>query len=131
MEVKTHVCEYLRDKLADFAESFYWHGSRWAGKASNLLRLAHLVSWLTRNFQKSPGLLGLEVLVGISLVAYFFFLVGPQAEAPRAHDGNEMNPYLFTYLSDHPYSQKDIIPFVNWRARLAGPMISGRIWDLV
>jgi hypothetical protein len=60
-----------------------------------------------------------------------FFLVVPQQEAPRLYDGNEMNIYLFTYLSADPYqAQPDLMaPFGNWKARLAGPMISGWMDD--
>jgi hypothetical protein len=47
------------------------------------------------------------------------------------YDRNEMNIYLFTYLSDHPYSHRDLIAnFDNWKARLAGPMITGWMYDL-
>jgi hypothetical protein len=79
---------------------------------------------------KSPALFGIELFVAISLAVYYFFLMFPQPAAPRQVDGSEMNAYLFTYLSDHPYSQKDISSEMpNWKSRLAGPMISGWAYD--
>jgi hypothetical protein len=81
---------------------------------------------------RSFAVLGLEVFVALSLSVYFFFLVGPQVNAPRSYDKNEMNCCLFTYLSHTPYQpSSDILAdFDNWRARLAGPMLTGAIWDL-
>ena len=71
--------------------------------------------------------------MAITFVVYFFFLMCPQAEAPRSYDGNEMNYYLFTYLSDHPYAARHNIlsGFDNWKARLPGPMITGWLNDPV
>jgi len=121
----------LSDKFADFAREFYNWGAGFTGKFSSFFRLARLSSWSKRRLSKPAGLVGIESFVALSLVVYFFFLTLPQAEAPRSYDRNEMNIYLFTYQSDHPYTQRDLIAnFDNWRARLAGPMISGWMYDL-
>ncbi len=113
----------LQDKFANFAGSFYDYGS-------GFFKLDPLSSWLRRHLAKPPGLLSIELFVAISLAVYYFFLMFPQTEAPRQVDGSEMNAYLFTYLSDHPYSQKDIASEMpNWKTRLAGPMISGWAYD--
>ena len=121
----------LQEKYDNFAAFFYDWGSGWAGRLFNLFHLARLSSWLGRHFKKPAALLGIELFVAISLAVYFFFLTVPQAEAPRSYDGNEMNINLFTYLSDHPYTHRDLTAnFDNWRARLAGPMIAGWMYDL-
>jgi hypothetical protein len=74
--------------------------------------------------------LAVELFVAICLSVYFFFLMLPMADAPRRTDGNEMNIYLFTYMSEHPYSTTNMIAdFDNWRGRLAGPMLSGWVYD--
>ncbi|HTA95379.1 MAG TPA: hypothetical protein VK769_04575, partial [Verrucomicrobiae bacterium] len=111
----------LANKLANFAEGFYGLGSSATGRLGSFLRLAWFSSWLRRRFSKPPFLLGIESFVAISLTVFYFFLMFPSAEAPRHSDGNEMNAYLFTYLSDHPYSHKDLMAgFDVWRARLPG-----------
>lgn len=116
--------ESLQVKLTALAERFYDFGS-------GLLKIwSPLGAWLRRRLSKSPSLLGVELFVAISLAVYYFFLMFPQPAAPRPIDGNEMNAYLFTYLSDHPYSRKDIAhDFSTWKTRLAGPMISGWVFD--
>jgi hypothetical protein len=120
----------LYDKFAHFAGSFYDWGSVQARKLSNLFRGAQFSSWLTRHTSKPAGLVAIESFMAIALVVYFFFLMLPQRVAPRRIDGNEMNAYLFSYLSDHPYTTNDmIVDFDNWRARLPGPMISGWLYD--
>ena len=83
--------------------------------------------------QKSFILLSIEAFVALSLVIYFFFLVAPQDEAPRSYDGSEMNLFLFTYLAPHGYVPKsDILAgFDNWRARLAGPMMTASLYETV
>jgi hypothetical protein len=122
----------FQTKLADLTLSFSDKVSSGAGKLSGLFKLARLSSWLTRRMSKPPALLGIESFAAASLVVCYFFLMIPQGEAPRELDNNEMNAYLFTYLSDHPYTQKNLISaFSNWKARLAGPMITGWSCDLV
>jgi hypothetical protein len=125
------MLERLSDKFADFCGSFNDWRTGFTGKLAGYFQLARLSSWSMRRLQKPAGLVGIEAFVAVSLVVYFFFLLLPQAEAPRAYDGNEMNIYLFTYVSDHPYTHRDLIAdFENWRARLAGPMIAGWMYDL-
>lgn len=121
----------LPDKFAGFAAGFYNRGSVWAGRLAGFSRLAVVSAWLARRLSKPVALLGIESLVAISLTVCFFFLMCPQAEAPRSYDGNELNYYLFTYLSDHPYAaHKNILSnFNNWQARLPGPMIAGWLND--
>lgn len=121
----------LPDKFTGFAAGFYDRGSAWAGKLSRFFRWARFSSWLSRRLSKPAALVGIESFVALSLVVYFFFLVCPQAEAPRSYDGNEMNTYLFTYLSDHPYPAHHnlLADFDNWKARLPGPMITGWVQD--
>jgi hypothetical protein len=120
----------LQEKFAGFAESFYCFGSGFTGKLANFFRLAQFSAWLQRRFSKSPFLLGIESFVAIPLTIFYFFLMFPSAAAPRHSDGNEMNAYLFTYLSDYPYSHKDMMSgFDVWRARLPGPMISGAVYN--
>jgi hypothetical protein len=110
--------------------SFCARAAAVAEKLSSFFRQAQLSAWLTRRLSKPPALLAIESLVAVSLAVYFFFLMLPQVIAPRSYDGNPMNAYLFTYLSAHPYSQTDMISdFDNWRARLAGPMITGWLHD--
>lgn len=121
----------FQDKLADIAGSFYDQLAGLIDKLSHWFRMAELSAWLTRRLSKPPALLGIESLVAISLVVYFFFLMLPQVIAPRSYDNNRMNAYLFTYLSAYPLTQSDMIhDFDNWRARLAGPLITGWIYDL-
>jgi hypothetical protein len=119
------VLKALQVKLADFAGRFYDFGT-------GLFKFGvPFASWLRRHLSKSPALFGVELLVAISLSVNYYFLMIPEPAAPRQIDGNEMNAYLFTYLSDHPYSHKDIAEeFTSWKGRLAGPMISGRAYDL-
>jgi hypothetical protein len=120
----------FQDKLADIAGNFYDQLTEVADKLSGFFRLAQLSAWLTRRLSKPPMLLGIESLVAVSLAVYFFFLMLPEVNVPRAYDGNQMNAYLFTFLSRHPYTQKDMISgFDNWRARLAGPLITGWMFD--
>ena len=120
----------FQDKLADIAGSFYDRVTYVAGKLSGFFRLARISTWLARRLSKPPALLGIESLVAVSLAVYFFFLMFPQVIAPRSYDSNRMNAYLFTYLSAHPFAQKDMISdFDNWRARLAGPLITGWLYD--
>ncbi len=119
------MLKLLQAKFVSFAGHFYAH-------RSGLSELKPLLSWFRRRLPKPPALFGIELLVAISLAVYYFFLVIPESAAPRQSDGNEMNAYLFTYLSDHPYSQKDIAAdFTTWKARLAGPMLSGWEYDQV
>lgn len=121
----------LPEKFAGFVRGFYEWGAGFAGKLSGFSRGTRLSYWLSRRLSKPAGLLGIESFVALSLVVYFFFLMLPQAETPRSYDRNEMNIYLFTYLSDHPYTHRDLIAgFDNWKARLAGPMITGWMYDL-
>jgi len=121
----------LQEKFSKFAGSFYDWGSLWAHKLSRLCGLTQFLSWLGRCLSKSPMLIGIESFVAISLVVYYFFLMFPQAQAPRQNDGNEWNAYLFTFLSDHPYSpHKDLYSEIDaWKARLPGPLISGWVYD--
>lgn len=124
----------LSDKFTNIAAGFYDRASAWAGKASVFFRLPQFSSWLARRLSKPAGLVGLESFVALSLVVYFFFLMLPESGAPRSYDGNEMNYYLFTYLSDHPYPlphHKNLLAgFDNWKARLPGPMITGWVHDV-
>jgi hypothetical protein len=121
---RVNMLKSIQAKFANFVESFYASGS-------GLLKSAPFISWRRKYLPKPLTLFGIELLVAISLAVYYFFLMLPQMDAPRQIDGNEMNPYLFTYLSDHPYSQKDIASdFTSWKPRLAGPMISGLVYDL-
>jgi hypothetical protein len=120
----------FQDKLADIAGSFYDLVAEATAKLSGFFRLAQLSAWLTRRLSKPPALLAIESLVAVSLAVYFFFLMLPEVTAPRTYDGNQMNAYLFTFLSRHPTTHEDMISgFDNWRARLAGPMITGWMFD--
>lgn len=121
------MLESLQDKFAKLALKFYERGRNLVGAFSNLFKLPQFSSWLSRRLSKPFALVGIESFVAICLSVYFFFLVVPQQEAPRSYDRNEMNIYLFTYLSADPYQAREdlMTPFGNWKARLAGPMISG------
>jgi hypothetical protein len=74
---------------------------------------------------------GIECFVALSLTIYLLFLLSDKAEAPRISDGNVMNIYLFTYMSRQPpYTSTNMIAdFGNWRARVAGPVLTGWLWD--
>lgn len=125
------MLKQLQNKFTDFAGSFYNWGAGLAKKLARASRLTQLSERLSRRVSKPPLILGIESFVALTLVVYFFFLMLPQADTPRHYDGNVMNIYLFTYLSDHPYSHQDLIAnFDNWKARLAGPMITGWMYDL-
>jgi hypothetical protein len=119
------MLELLQVKVTGIAGSFYDFGS-------SLFKSGSFFSWLRRHLPKPPALFGAELFVAVSLAVCYFFLMFPQSAAPRSIDGNEMNPYLFTYLSSHPYSQKDVAAgFTSWKPRLAGPMISSWEYDQV
>jgi hypothetical protein len=114
----------LRKKFEDFAKDYYDFGS-------SLFKFGSLASWLRRRLGKPPAQAAIEIFVALSLSVYYFFLVAPQEAAPRSTDGNETNAYLFRYLSDHPYVPRNDLQatFTAWGARLAGPMISGWVYD--
>jgi hypothetical protein len=110
--------------FAALANAFYNLGSPFA-------KLAPVLSWLQRRLGKPPSLFGIEMFVAFSLSIYFFFLIGPQAAAPRASDGNESNAYLFRRLSHNPYQPKNDVgaSFPVWNARLGALVVSGWIYD--
>ncbi|MGA2179844.1 MAG: tetratricopeptide repeat protein [Verrucomicrobiota bacterium] len=118
----------LSDKFADFAVGFSEWGAGWTGKLSGFFRLAPLSSVLTRHLSKRPALLGVELLVALSLTVTFYFLVRPTCLPYR--DGNTISRSVFCYLSEHvsPESKKQVQ--LNWKKRLAGPMLSAWLLDV-
>jgi hypothetical protein len=114
----------LRKKFDIFAKDFYDFGA-------SIFKFGPLVSWLRRRLGKPPAQVAIEIFVALSLSVYYFFLIAPQEAAPRSTDGNETNAYLFRYLSHHPYVPNNDLQstFTAWGARLAGPMISGWVYD--
>jgi len=130
MQIEPNRLKSLPEKFAGFALVFYGWGSKWMARLAKFFQGPHLARWADRFFEKPLSLVGLEAFVAVSLAVYYFFLMLPQG-APRALDGNQMNSYLFTYLSHHPTSQTDLLfEFNTWKARLPGPMISGFLVDL-
>ena len=118
----------LSDKFAGFAVGFYEWGAGWAGKLSGFFRLVPLSSVLTRHLSKRPARLGVELLVALSLTVTFYFLVRPTCLPYR--DGNAISRQAFCYLSEHvsPESKKQVQ--LNWKKRLAGPMLSAWLLDV-
>jgi len=114
----------MRNKSANFAKDFYDFGA-------SLFKFGPLTTWLQQRLGKSTAQAAIEIFVALSLSVYYFFLIAPQAAAPRSTDGNETNAYLFRYLSHHPYVPHNDLQstFTAWGARLAGPMISGWVYD--
>ena len=73
----------------------------------------------------------IEIFVAISISVYLFFLLMPQAAAPRLHDGDVTNAYLFSYLSHHPSSTNDLAKdYPMWKTRFAGSLVTGKVTDL-
>jgi hypothetical protein len=118
----------LQAKFARLAGSCYDRVFGYANKASQWLKLPLLFSKLERNLSKRPAVLGVELFVALSLTMSFFFMVRPTIHV--APDGNTISQQLFTYLSAHadPKEKQEIQ--LNWRKRLAGPMLSGWLLDL-
>lgn len=77
---------------------------------------------------KSPIIVGIELFVALALSVNFFFLVRPTCHP--SPDGNAISQQLFSYLSvnANPAAKKQIQ--LNWRKRLAGPMLAGWLLDL-
>ncbi len=72
------------------------------------------------------------IYIAASLCVIFFFLLLPLADTPRVYDGNYLNMGLFSEYSHYQLVkgefQKD---WPNWKGRMAGPIITGAITDLV
>ena len=116
----------LQDKFSRFAGSFYDWGSDCLGKLEKLLRLPFLLSWTERCLSKRRAVIGVELFVALSLTMSFFFLVRPTCLP--APDGNVIARGLFSYLSESaPPAAKNQVQ-LNWRKRLAGPMLSRGCW---
>jgi hypothetical protein len=118
----------LSDKFAGFAVGFYEWGAGWAGKLSGFFRLVPLSSVLTRHLSKRPALLGVELLVALSLTVTFYFLVRPTCLPYR--DGNAVSKSVFCYLSEHVSPETKAQVQLNWKKRLAGPMLSAWLLDV-
>jgi hypothetical protein len=117
----------LADRFADFAGRFYDWGAVGADKLSNGLKFPRLASSLNRRWSKRPAILGVELLVALSLAVTFYFLVGPTWQPYR--DGNQISAQTFCYLSKGaPAVGKDLVQ-LNWKKRLAGPILSGWLLD--
>ena len=117
----------LSDQFADFAGKFYDRGTAWAGKLSGIFKLARLATWLRQRLSKEPARLGVELLVALSLAITFYFLVRPACLPYR--DGNQINAQTFSYLwKDAPPVSKALVQ-LNWRKRLAGPILTGWLVD--
>jgi hypothetical protein len=117
----------LTDRFADFAGRFYDWGVVWADKLANGLKLPQLASLLNRRGSRRPAILGVELLVALSLTVTFYFLVRPTCKTYR--DGNQISAQTFCYLSKGvPAMGKDLVQ-LNWKKRLAGPILSGWLLD--
>src|SRR3974390_1544976 len=103
LTTESELMKSVAPALARFAATYYVWGARVCGRGAQLLRLRHLPLALSRFLPKPLSLVGFELLVAASLALYFFFLVCPQAEAPRDYDKNEFNLSLFTRFSSDPY----------------------------
>jgi len=121
------MLKVLQDKFARFAGRFYDWGSNCAGKLGNLLKLPQLLSLSERCFSKRPAVLGVELFVALSLTMSFFFLVRPTCLP--APDGNVMATGIFNYLSGYAHSEAPNQVRLNWKKRLAGPMLSAWLLD--
>ena len=118
----------LTDKFADFAAGFYEWGTGWTGKLSGFFRLAPISSALTRHLSRRPARLGVELLVALSLTVTFYFLVRPTCLPYR--DGNAISRSVFCYLSEHVSPETKKLVQLNWKKRLAGPMLSAWLLDV-
>jgi Sel1 repeat len=117
----------LSDRFADFAGRFYDWGMVGVDKLSNGLKLPQLASLLNRRWSRRPAVLGVELLVALSLTVTFYFLVRPTCKIHR--DGNQISAQTFCYLSKGvPAVGKDLVQ-LNWKKRLAGPILSGWLLD--
>jgi hypothetical protein len=117
----------LTDRFADFAGRFYDWGMIGVDKLSNGLKLPQLASLLNRRWSRRPAILGVELLVALSLTVTFYFLVRPTCKIHR--DGNQISAQTFCYLSKGvPAVGKDLVQ-LNWKKRLAGPILSGWLLD--
>jgi tetratricopeptide (TPR) repeat protein len=121
------MLKLLQDKFADFAAGIYDRGSGWAGKLSARCRWPQFASWLEEQLGKRPALLGAELFVALSLAVNFYFLVRPACLPYR--DGNAISKSVFCCLSEHvsPAVRQEVQ--LNWKKRLAGPMLSGWLLD--
>ena len=118
----------LSDRFAGFAGRFYDWGAVWADKLSKGLKLPQLASSLNRRWPGRPAILGVELLVALSLTVTFYLLVRPTCKPYR--DGNQISAQTFCYLSERvPVVGKDLVQ-LNWKKRLAGPMLSGWLLDM-
>ncbi|MGB7745816.1 MAG: tetratricopeptide repeat protein [Verrucomicrobiia bacterium] len=121
------MLKLLQNKFADFAANIY---DRWAGAAGKLsagCRWPQFSSWLEQQLGKRPGLFGVELFVALSLAVNFYFLVRPTCLPYR--DGNAISKSVFCCLSEHvsPAARNQVQ--LNWKKRLAGPMLSGWLLD--
>jgi hypothetical protein len=83
---------------------------------------------LTRHLSKRPARLGVELLVALSLTVTFYFLVRPTCLPYR--DGNAISRSVFCYLSEHVSPETKKLVQLNWKKRLAGPMLSAWLLDV-
>lgn len=96
---------------------------------NRLSAIFHVRNILMTPLEKNKAV---EVFVALSVSVYLFFLLIPQAAAPRLHDGDITNAYLFSYLSHHPSSTNDLAnDYPMWKTRLAGPVITGKTMDML
>jgi hypothetical protein len=118
----------LSDRFADFAGRFYDWGTIGADKLSHGLKLPQLASSLNRHWPRRPAIRGIELLVALSLTVTFYFLVGPTCLPYR--DGNQISAHAFCYLWKDASAPagKDLVQ-LNWRKRLAGPILSGWLME--
>ncbi len=121
------MLKVLQDRFAHFAGGFYDWGSNCAGKLGNLLKLPQVLSRLEGHWPKRPAVLGVELFVALSLTMGFFFLVRPTCLP--APDGNVISRQLFSYLSAYEHAVVKNQVQLNWRKRLAGPMLSAWLLD--
>ena len=121
------MLKMLLDKFANFAGDFYDCGAGWAGRLGSFFKLSQLGSRCERYLSKRPAILGVELFVSLSLAVNFYFLVRPTCLP--GPDGNAISRQLFSYLSEHvaPATKQQIQ--LNWRKRLAGPMLSSWLLD--